>query len=111
LILSESRTQRRIERKLEIPDDLVYFQGHFEGFSVVAGVVQLRWAMDAARVLLGELPSVRGVDALKFPEPLLPGQSLALEVELTPGDSSIRFRLWEGRRTFATGRVTFGDSR
>jgi acyl-coenzyme A synthetase/AMP-(fatty) acid ligase len=111
LILSESRTQRRIERKLEIPDDLVYFQGHFEGFSVVAGVVQLRWAMDAARVLLGELPSVRGVEALKFPEPLLPGQSLALEVELTPGDSSIRFRLWEGRRTFATGRVTFGDSR
>jgi 3-hydroxymyristoyl/3-hydroxydecanoyl-(acyl carrier protein) dehydratase len=107
----ETRGSRRIERKLEVPDDLVYFQGHFEDFPVVAGVVQLRWAMDAARELLGEPPRVRGIEALKFPDPLLPGQPFALAVELAIEGTSIHFRLWDGRLTFATGRFRLGDSR
>jgi hypothetical protein len=111
LMTGETRGSRRIERKLEVPDDLVYFQGHFEDFPVVAGVVQLRWAMDAARELLGEPPRVRGIEALKFPDPLLPGQPFALAVELAIEGTSIHFRLWDGRLTFATGRFRLGDSR
>ena len=107
----ESIGARRIERKFEVPDDLVFFRGHFEAHPVVAGIVQLRWVMDAARELLGEPPSVRRIEALKFPELLLPGQSFALAVELSDSRELIHFRLWEGRRTFATGRCWLGDLR
>jgi len=107
-LTSESKSAHRIERRLEIPPDLSFFQGHFDGFPVVAGVVQLRWVMDAATELLGQQPRVAGLEALKFPEPLLPGQKLSLEAEVASRSGPIRFRLFDGERTFATGRVRLG---
>jgi 3-hydroxyacyl-[acyl-carrier-protein] dehydratase len=103
-ILSESRGGARIERRLEIPEDLAFLDGHFDGFPVVAGVVQLRWAMDALRALHGDVVRVIRVEALKFPEPLLPGGSLTLEAETADAGDTSRFRLFDGDRTFASGR-------
>jgi hypothetical protein len=109
LMKGETRGTRRIERILEVPEDLVYFRGHFEDYPVVAGVVQLRWVMDAARELLGESPRVGAIEALKFPDPLLPGQPFALSVEFAREGTSLHFRLWKGRLTFATGRLRLGE--
>jgi acyl-coenzyme A synthetase/AMP-(fatty) acid ligase len=109
LMKGETKGTRRIERMLEVPEDLVYFRGHFEDYPVVAGVVQLRWVMDAARELLGESPRVGAIEALKFPDPLLPGQPFALSVEFAREGTSLHFRLWKGRLTFATGRLRLGE--
>ncbi len=108
-VIGESRSMHRIARRIEIPDDLTYLQGHFDEFPVVAGVVQLRWVMDAATDLLGERPRTTGLEALKFPEPLLPGQTLDMEVEVSAPHGPIRFRLFDGERTFSTGRWRLGE--
>jgi 3-hydroxymyristoyl/3-hydroxydecanoyl-(acyl carrier protein) dehydratase len=105
-VLDERRDAESLERRLEVPDDLVYLNGHFDAFPVVAGVVQLRWVRDAARDLLGHEPIARALEALKFPEPLLPGQLLTLRVEMSA--DRLRFRLFEGERTFASGRWLLG---
>ena len=47
-----------LERRLEIPDDLAQLEGHFDGFPVVAGVVQLAWALDAMADWLGRRPAL-----------------------------------------------------
>jgi acyl-coenzyme A synthetase/AMP-(fatty) acid ligase len=109
ILIDDSHDADHIERRLEVPDDLVYLQGHFEGFPIVAGVVQLRWVMDAVRAWLGEMPRVRAVEALKFPEPLLPGQSFTLRANLSERRDLIRFHLYDESRTFATGRWRIGD--
>jgi acyl-coenzyme A synthetase/AMP-(fatty) acid ligase len=111
ILIEEFRHTRHIERRLEVPDDLVYLQGHFEGFPIVAGVVQLRWVTDAVCAWLGEMPRVQGVEALKFPEPLLPGQSFTLRAEFSGSGDRIRFRLYDESRIFATGRWRIGDPR
>ena len=111
ILIEESRRAGHIERRLEVPDDLVYLQGHFESFPIVAGVVQLRWVADAVRAWLGEMPRVRAIEALKFPQPLLPGQSFTLRAELSERRDLIRFCLSDESRTFATGRWRIGDSR
>jgi len=111
ILIEESRRAGHIERRLEVPDDLVYLQGHFESFPIVAGVVQLRWVADAVRAWLGEMPRVRAIEALKFPQPLLPGQSFTLRAELSERRDLIRFCLSHESRTFATGRWRIGDSR
>ena len=59
---------------------------------------------DAARELLGAEPRVRALEALKFPTPLRPGDSLELEVEITEAEDVLRFALRDGERTFASGR-------
>jgi 3-hydroxymyristoyl/3-hydroxydecanoyl-(acyl carrier protein) dehydratase len=80
-------------------------RGHFEGFPVVAGVVQLRWVSLALRAWRGSTPHAEVIEALKFPEPLLPGQSVSLEVEVAAQADCFRFRVWDDGRTFASGRL------
>jgi 3-hydroxymyristoyl/3-hydroxydecanoyl-(acyl carrier protein) dehydratase len=69
---------------------------------VVAGVVQVRWVMDAAAALLGAPPRVKSLEALKFHSVLRPGDAFYLEVERN-GDR-LRFRLFDGDRIFSSGR-------
>ncbi len=111
ILLEESHCAACIERRLEVPDDLAFLRGHFEGFPIVAGVVQLRWVGDALRTWLGEMPRVTAIEALKFPEPMLPGQSFTLRAELSERGDLIRFRLYDESRTFASGRWRVGDPR
>ena len=111
ILIKESRCADYIERRLEVPDDLVFLQGHFEGFPIVAGVVQLRWVVGAVCAWIGKMPRVQAVEALKFPEPMLPGQSFTLRADLSERRDSIRFRLYDQSRTFATGRWRIGAPR
>ena len=71
----------------------MFLEGHFEGFPVVPGVVQVGWVLDAAQAALGEAPRLAAVENLKFKELLLPGQRFRLEVEWTAARDVLRFRL------------------
>jgi acyl-coenzyme A synthetase/AMP-(fatty) acid ligase/3-hydroxymyristoyl/3-hydroxydecanoyl-(acyl carrier protein) dehydratase len=99
----EERGEGWLERRLAVPGDLAYLDGHFDGRPVVPAIAQLRWVMDAAFDLLGCTPRVSRFEVLKFPELLLPGQSFALRVERRGGDR-LDFRLYQGDRVFASGR-------
>lgn len=101
----ETRSEHGLERRLSVPADLVYFDGHFDDLPLVPGVVQLRWALDAAADLMARRPRVLALEALKFPEPLPPGQAFTLRVELSPSGDRLGFRLYEGERVFASGRA------
>ena len=58
---------------------------------------------------MGRKPAVRGIEALKFKEVLLPEQELDLHVEIE-GDR-LRFRLEDGARLFSSGRCILAGSR
>ena len=100
----ESRGEGWLERELEVPRDLVYLDGHYDAQPLVAAVVELRWVMEAAFDLLGRTPRVGDFEVLKFPEVLLPGQRFSLRVERSQAGDRLDFRLFEGRRVFASGR-------
>jgi hypothetical protein len=105
LLHSESRGPHSLVRDVSVPDDLVFLEGHFEGFPVVPGVVQVGWVLEAAQAVLGEAPRLAAVENLKFKELLLPGQRFRLEVEWTPARDVLRFRLAAEERVFTTGRL------
>ena len=77
LLLAEDLGADSLARELEVPEDLAYLDGHFDGFPVVPGVVQLGWVMDAAEVALGGPLRLSAVETLKFRELLLPGSASA----------------------------------
>lgn len=109
-VLREQRTDDGIEQTLEIGPRLPQLEGHFEGFPVVPGVVQLGWAVAAATAWLGERPQLCGLEALKFPRPLRPGRTVTLRVERTPRGSSYRFVLQDEEEIFASGRLLVGEA-
>jgi acyl-coenzyme A synthetase/AMP-(fatty) acid ligase/3-hydroxymyristoyl/3-hydroxydecanoyl-(acyl carrier protein) dehydratase len=102
-VLAEERGADRLARELEVPADLVYFDGHFPVYPVLPGVAQLAWVMDAARVLLGCEPRVARLEALKFASPVRPEDRLRLELERRPG--GLRFRVLRGASEVASGRL------
>jgi 3-hydroxymyristoyl/3-hydroxydecanoyl-(acyl carrier protein) dehydratase len=92
-------------RELEVPEDLAALEGHFEGFPLVAGVVQLGWVFAAAAEWLGRAPALAGVEALKFPEPLRPPRRVTLELSRSADGRQLRFRVHGERGVHASGRA------
>jgi acyl-coenzyme A synthetase/AMP-(fatty) acid ligase len=105
LVLAERRSARTLERDLRVPADLAFFEGHFPGRPIVAGVVQLHWLMQAAAELLGESPRVRELEGLRFRDLLLPDTEFRMVLELSEAGDVLRFRLDAGPRVFASGRA------
>jgi len=104
IALAEERSERTLLRRLRVPADLAFLEGHFPGQPVVAGVVQIHWVLQAARELLGERARARALEGVRFREMLLPGQELSLELEWD-GAEALSFRLFDGARVFSSGKV------
>jgi acyl-coenzyme A synthetase/AMP-(fatty) acid ligase/3-hydroxymyristoyl/3-hydroxydecanoyl-(acyl carrier protein) dehydratase len=104
IVMSERRDERTLERRLHVPPDLTFLEGHFDGFPIVAGVVQVHWVLSAARELLGHDPELRAIEALKFKELLTPGQDFDMKVEVNESRDRVYFLLSDDVRVFSSGR-------
>jgi acyl-coenzyme A synthetase/AMP-(fatty) acid ligase/3-hydroxymyristoyl/3-hydroxydecanoyl-(acyl carrier protein) dehydratase len=107
-------THARFE--LRVPADLLHFQGHFDGWPVLAGVVQL--GLVAVRNVahawpaLGPLSRVR---RLKMKQPIKPDDVLALElkrvVDATAEQQRIDFEITRDGALCTSGSLTFARER
>jgi UDP-3-O-[3-hydroxymyristoyl] N-acetylglucosamine deacetylase/3-hydroxyacyl-[acyl-carrier-protein] dehydratase len=73
-----------------------YFQGHFPGHPVMPGVLQLEAMAQVGSILLFRMPDYAGkigyfmsADEVKFRKPVMPGDTLFIEVELTQRKKAI----------------------
>jgi uncharacterized membrane protein len=66
---------------VHVPANLAYFQGHFDGYPILPGVVQVE-VLVARQVATTwpELARVRGVTRLRFKRPIRPGDDLVLQI-------------------------------
>jgi hypothetical protein len=116
------RTADALVVSARVPEELASLHGHFPAAPIVAGTVQLDWAVELARSLVGcELAPAR-VEALKFGAPLAPGDECTLRVERRDTSDGaagvrVRFRLFaapgaagDAEREFASGRLVLVDA-
>jgi 3-hydroxymyristoyl/3-hydroxydecanoyl-(acyl carrier protein) dehydratase len=100
--------------RVEVPTDLVFFEGHFEGNPMLPGVAQVVALVDVeARRTFPELAArgARGLSRLKFQATIRPGDVLHLGLCLEPGaEPRVRFRLdrFTGADPHARERATSG---
>lgn len=73
-----------------------FFQGHFPGHPVMPGVLQLEAMAQVSSILILRLPGQAGrigyfmsADAIKFRKPVVPGDTLFIEVEITQRKKNI----------------------
>ena len=109
-LCGERREGDRLFQELRVPESHPCFEGHFPGMPILPGVVQLSWVLGAARALVddGSLPC--RIEALKFREPLRPGQSLALCVEWIASRRTLRFEARREGRVVSLGRLVLGPA-
>lgn len=72
-------------------DDQV-FTGHFPGRPILPGVFQLEMARVAAEKVLDCRLSVREISKAKFLQPILPGETVRVDLKLSEKDGMIRAR-------------------
>ena len=97
---------RRGERRhVTVPKDSAWFDGHFPGYPVLAGAVQLaELVLPALERHLGHKPRVKAWSALKFLAPIQPGDSIYLEF-VRAGENSHDFHIQRGDARCTQGRV------
>jgi 3-hydroxymyristoyl/3-hydroxydecanoyl-(acyl carrier protein) dehydratase len=95
------------ELTLTIPADLDYFRGHFDGAPIVPGVVQIKWAIDAARRHLAAGGEIAGIDALKFQRVLTPGAAATLTLKWLAAERKLYFSYDSATERFSSGRLRF----
>jgi 3-hydroxymyristoyl/3-hydroxydecanoyl-(acyl carrier protein) dehydratase len=106
-IIGITRSQEHVELKLVIPDALFYFRGHFPGFALLPGVVQLHWAVQYGmqHFALGEVfPSTIRV---KFRKPIRPSHRLTLSLKYVHSRSRIHFDYADAEGACSSGQIGF----
>jgi hypothetical protein len=105
--LVASDTQRAV-LELRVPRQLLYFEGHFSGMPILAGVVQVDWVIRYGRECFNLPPEFRAIHALKFHRLIVPEIPLELELIHEPAKSCLAFRITSQRGCHASGRILFG---
>lgn len=75
------RSDIRYSATFSFDPNAPYFKGHFEGFPVLAGVVQLGTAMTFAERLVGEKLHLKAVKKMKFSGIVKPGDQIRFTLE------------------------------
>ena len=94
-----------LELRLRVPQNLCYFEGHFDNFPVLAGVVQLEWIHELAGELLGAPPAIARMEQIKFHQLLQPGQTFSARLDHDQERSRVAYVLHDGETRFASGRM------
>lgn len=94
---------QQLELRLTLTEELPCFRGHFEGLPVLAGVVQVDWAIALAERLWQEPLGFRGMVSTKFQQLVRPPVTLTLTLKRRPGQ--LRFRYETGRGVCSSGTV------
>lgn len=88
-----------------VPVDLRYFSGHFAEFPLVAGVVQMQWAMDLAKQFEWGNRPVRQMENLKYQHFIRPNDAVELSLRWDAEKGKIHFHLQVDGKVCASGRA------
>ncbi len=103
---AERRTEDAHHFDLEVPRDYAWYDGHFPGYPVMSGVVQLHEVvLPCVRRAHPELGALQRLSQVKFLGRIRPGD--AVEVRLSGDGDPLRFELRVDDRVCAAGRMYF----
>lgn len=88
---------------LEVPERLIFLEGHFEEHPLVPGVVMVQWAIELTGDSFGESGDFQGIERLKFQRALRPGARFTLQ--LTRRDDGIAFTIDSHEGRHCTGQI------
>lgn len=108
LVREIERSQQRVVLALQVPRDLLYFDGHFPGAPILPGVVQTDWALTLGRRYFALPPRFLGLQALKFQRVIVPGASVTLELQHDTERQALSFQLHSDGQQHASGRFLLG---
>jgi len=111
ILSHERRSEGDVEchlYQIEVPEDLYYFQGHFEGAPILPGIVQVNeLVVERTEAVWSDLGRLKQIARLKFQRTIGPGEVIQLELRRRQGTRELRFRIASGGNPCASGSLSF----
>lgn len=108
VIRNEIREEDGIRLSLLVPPELFYFDGHFPGAPILPGVVQVDWAIEFGRRLLGVNGPFLRLEQIKFQKTIRPGMEVEMLLRSLPVKSAVEFKITSAADAHSSGRIIFG---
>jgi acyl-coenzyme A synthetase/AMP-(fatty) acid ligase/3-hydroxymyristoyl/3-hydroxydecanoyl-(acyl carrier protein) dehydratase len=104
--LLEQESERAL-LEIVVPQNLLYFEGHFPIAPVLPGVVQVDWAIYFGRQYFALPENFCGFQALKFQQVICAETRVYMELIHQPQKQSLQFRYFSDAGQHAGGRILF----
>lgn len=104
-VLTTSRTDESVVLTLLAPEELVYFDGHFDQASLLPGVVQIDWAVHFGRQLFSCSGEFSGLEVIKFKEVISPNQQVVLTLQFKENKNKLLFSYQSDSGACSSGRI------
>ena len=100
-------SEKSVFLKAVVPENLGYVDGHFPGYPIVPGIVQLKWVMDTIEDWWGTEPILQRLEAIKFKRTLRPSQFFTLQLNdiSDARQKGVAFTYQDGNMIISSGRV------
>ncbi len=109
-ITAVAQSEDRVELSLVIPETLLYFRGHFPGFAILPGVVQLDWAIHYGAQYFALGAVCAGTVRIKFRKPIRPNHRVTLSLKHVRSRNSIQFDYTDADGACSSGQVGFAHA-
>ncbi len=96
---------------IEIPDNLIYFDGHFDDFPIVPGVVQIDWIAKSLYQLLPTSLMIQKIEALKFMHPIRPKDKCKIKMYGDFKKEKVTFQFYNKEKVLTKGRLVVGSAK
>lgn len=91
-----------------VPDDYAWFDGHFPGYPVMAGAVQIKeLVLPAVKRVHPALGRVTAMNQIKFTGRITPGERLRVELERKGAEPLVHFKISSPKELCSAGRIHF----
>lgn len=100
------QSEERLVIAMELQPDMPYFAGHFDELPVLAGVVQIGWAVDLAQRHFGKTFLHRGLHSVKFQQLVRPPVQLTLTLQWLPERELLKFTYSNKRGRCSSGAIS-----
>ncbi|WP_392558858.1 3-hydroxyacyl-ACP dehydratase FabZ family protein [Orbus mooreae] len=94
-----------IDLELDVPDDLLWFKGHFPERPLLPGVTQLNWVMHYSKKLLNIQAEIASIDVIKFQTPILPNDRLHLNIVWDSDLRKLQFFYMVANKIASSGKL------
>jgi 3-hydroxymyristoyl/3-hydroxydecanoyl-(acyl carrier protein) dehydratase len=101
------RSVGKVELSLSVPESLLYLRGHFPGFAILPGVVQVDWAIRYGRQYLGVGSAAATTVQVKFRKPIRPGRPFELRLDYNGEQRRLSFECGDEEGLYSSGQVVF----
>ncbi len=102
------RSAHQATASLRVDAQLRVLDGHFPGASIVPGVAQLHWVVALGMQAFGIPSAFLRAEVVKFQQPILPGDTVQVQLQWVADKGSLQFALTSERGSHASGRLVQG---